>query len=92
MMLIELLGPGEARLNHGKAGLHEKHQTGRHQRPQVVGVGLNQVDGLFIGQNGGFGISRHGSGDAHQGNQYQQDKCFQFHFSLLVKNISGENW
>jgi hypothetical protein len=46
-------------------------------------VGLDQIDGIFIGQHRGVGIGGQGSRGTHQGNQYQQDKGFQFHFSLL---------
>ena len=71
MMLMAFLARVKPGLHHGKAGLHEKHQEGGHQGPQIVGVGLDQIDGLFVGQHGGFGIGGNGNRGDHEGCQYQ---------------------
>ena len=39
-----VFGPGKPGFHHGKSGLHEKHQGGRHQGPDIIGMGLYQVD------------------------------------------------
>ena len=72
-----VLGPREAGLHHGKPGLHEKDQGGRHQGPHVIRVGLHQVDGRAVGFNRERFVSGPGQGEIED--EKQQGKNDFFH-------------
>ena len=44
-----VLGARETGFHHGEPGLHEKHQSRGHQGPEIVRMGLHQVDSGFVG-------------------------------------------
>ena len=43
-----IFGPGKSGFHHGKTGLHEKNQGRGYQRPNIIGMGLYQIDQVFI--------------------------------------------
>ena len=60
-----VLGPGKTGFHQGKAGLHKKHQGCGHQGPDIIGMGLDQVDQLFVGLNRRGFVSRPNATDTH---------------------------
>jgi hypothetical protein len=79
-----IFSSGKAGFHHGEPGLHEKDQGGGHKRPEIIGVGLDKIDGLFVAQDGGcrvFGPCPEGAG---QQDSYNGQKVFDgFHWTCF---------